>query len=108
MSGGNRLSDFDLTEADELQPSMLTVVDEARAVQEVQASMIIAQRFPRDPEVAVRRINRALELTVTRFLKTNKDPNKVWGIYSYPRGGEKVSGPNIRMAEIIAQNWRNI
>jgi len=87
---------------------MLVEVERSRAIQEVQASMIVAQRFPRDPEVAVRRINRALELTVARFLKTNKDPNKVWGIYSYPRGEGTVSGPNIRMAEILAQNWHNI
>ena len=29
-------------------------------------------------------------------------------MYEYPRGGTKVSGPSIRLAEAMAQNWGNI
>ncbi len=29
-------------------------------------------------------------------------------MYEYPRGGTKVSGPSIRLAEALAQNWGNI
>lgn len=29
-------------------------------------------------------------------------------IYSYPRGGQTVMGPSIRLAEALAQNWGNI
>lgn len=29
-------------------------------------------------------------------------------MYSYPRGGEKVSGPSIRLAETLAKTWGNL
>ncbi|PPA88325.1 hypothetical protein C4A76_09695 [Brevibacillus laterosporus] len=29
-------------------------------------------------------------------------------MYEFPRGGSKVTGPSIRMAEVLAQNWGNI
>lgn len=29
-------------------------------------------------------------------------------MYSYPRGGTKVTGPSIRLAEVLAQNWGNL
>ncbi len=29
-------------------------------------------------------------------------------VYQYPKGGQKVQGPSIRLAEVIARNWGNI
>ena len=29
-------------------------------------------------------------------------------MYEYPRGGTKVTGPSIRLAEAMAQNWGNL
>ena len=29
-------------------------------------------------------------------------------VYSYARGGTSVTGPSIRLAEMLAQNWGNI
>ena len=29
-------------------------------------------------------------------------------MYQYPRGGQRVTGPSIRLAEAIAQNWGNL
>ena len=29
-------------------------------------------------------------------------------VYSYARGGSSVTGPSIRLAEMLAQNWGNI
>lgn len=29
-------------------------------------------------------------------------------VYEYPRGGENVTGPSIRLAEVMAQNWGNL
>ena len=29
-------------------------------------------------------------------------------MYEFPRGNEKITGPSIRLAEAIAQNWGNI
>lgn len=69
-----------------------------RAIQEVQAAMVIAKRFPRDPVVAMDRILQAC----TRPSLANS------GLYSYSKGGNDVSGPSIRLAEAMAQAWGNI
>lgn len=69
-----------------------------REAQEVQAMMVIAKRFPRDQVQAMDRILQAC----TR-------PTLAEGaLYSYSRGGSDVTGPSIRLAEAIAQNWGNI
>jgi hypothetical protein len=73
-------------------------VEQERAIQEVQASLVIAKRFPRDPIAAMDRIIQAC----TR--QTLADS----ALYSYSRGGADVTGPSIRLAEAIAQNWGNI
>ena len=69
-----------------------------RAVQEVQASMIIAKKFPRDSMKALDRIINAC--TRPTLAET--------ALYSYPRGGQEVTGPSIRLAEALAQEWGNI
>lgn len=72
--------------------------DGDRAIAEVQASMAIAKRFPRDVIAAKDRIINAC----TR-------PRLAEGaLYSYSRGGSDVSGPSIRLAEAMAQQWGNL
>lgn len=66
-----------------------------RAIQEVQAAMVIARKFPRDELQATDKILRAC----TR--KTLAES----ALYSYNRGGAEVSGASIRLAEVFAQNW---
>ncbi|MDY2946623.1 hypothetical protein [Mannheimia varigena] len=69
-----------------------------RESQEVQAMMVIAKRFPRDPIDAMDRI-----------IKSCTRPSLAQSaIYSYPRGGQSVEGPSIRLAETLAQEWGNI
>ena len=70
----------------------------SRQVQEVQGAMVIAKKFPRDEAKAFDRILKACQRKGLA-----EDAN-----YTYPRGTEKVSGPTIRLAEAIAQNWGNI
>lgn len=70
----------------------------SRQAQEVQAAMIVAKRFPRDERVSAERILTAC----TRQTLAEA------AIYSYARGGTEVTGPSIRLAECIAQNWGNI
>jgi len=70
----------------------------AREVQEVQAMMTIAKRFPRDEKAALDRIINAC----TR--KGLADS----ACYQYSRGGTDITGPSIRLAEAIAQAWGNI
>lgn len=69
-----------------------------RAVAEVQAAMVIAKRFPRDPIQAMDRILNAC----TRPSLAEA------ALYQYSKGGSDVSGPSIRLAEAIAQQWQNI
>lgn len=69
-----------------------------RQAQEVQAAMIVAKHFPRDPAASMDRI-----------LSACMRPSLAEAaIYEYARGGSTVSGPSIRLAEAIAQNWGNI
>lgn len=70
----------------------------SRQAQEVQAAMVIAKRFPRDEVEAFNRI----------LLSCKRKSLAESAMYEYPRGGSKVTGPSIRLAEAIAQNWGNI
>lgn len=69
-----------------------------RQAQEVQAAMVIAKRFPRDEVESYNRILRACQ----RVSLAEQ------AMYEYPRGDQKVTGPSIRLAEALAQNWGNI
>jgi hypothetical protein len=69
-----------------------------REIAEVQAAMIIAKRFPRDPIVAMDKI---LQSCTRATLAEG-------ALYSYSRGGSDVTGPSIRLAEVAAQAWGNV
>lgn len=73
-------------------------IESERAIAEAQAKMVIAKRFPRDPYMAVQRIMDAC----SREGLANE------AFYSYDRGGSKVTGPSIRLAEVMASAWGNI
>ena len=73
-------------------------VESARAVQEVQASLVVAKRFPRDENTAYTKIMTSCERPTLA-----KD-----ALYAYPRGGQMVTGPSIRLAEALAQAWGNL
>ena len=72
--------------------------DEARAIQEVQASLIIAKKFPRNQIEAMDRI----------LMACTRPTLAEGALYTYSRGGTAISGPSIRLAEAIAQAWGNI
>lgn len=72
--------------------------ESARAIAEVQAAMVIAQRFPRDQVAAMDRILNAC----------SRPGLAAKALYTYARGGTEITGPSIRIAEAIAQNWGNI
>jgi hypothetical protein len=75
----------------------LVDIESARAVQEVQGAIVIARKFPRDQKEARERI----------LQECRRPALADAAIYAYPRGGQTVSGPSIRMAEAIGQNWGN-
>lgn len=70
----------------------------SRQMQEVQAAMVAAKRFPRDETAAINRIKATCQ----------RPTLAAQAVYRYPRGGQSVSGPSIRLAEALAQNWGNI
>jgi hypothetical protein len=75
-----------------------TSIEEDRAVAESQAGFVVAKRFPRDQGTA---LSRVLQSCQRKSLAEQAE-------YVFPRGGTTVSGPSIRLAEAIAQNWGNI
>lgn len=80
------------------QNNAMTAIEQSRAIQEVQAALIIAKKFPRDTNAAFARIVDSCK----RITLANQ------AMYKYPRGGEMVTGPSIRLAEVLAQNYGNL
>lgn len=78
-------------------PGALVEIESARAIQEVQGAIVIARKFPRDVEDARKRI----------LAECKRPALAEAAIYAYPRGGQTVTGPSIRLAEAIAQHWGN-
>lgn len=73
-------------------------IEASRAIAEAQGKLLIAKRFPRNPMTAF-----------TSMMESCRRPSFAQqAMYSYPRGGQVVSGPSIRMAEELARNWGNI
>lgn len=73
-------------------------IESSRAIAEAQGKLVIAKRFPRDETEARIRIMNACQrpkLAESAF-------------YSYPRGGETVTGVTIRFAEELARCWGNL
>lgn len=76
----------------------MVAIEQSRAVQEVQAALIIAKRFPRDEAAAISRImNECQRPTLANV-----------AVYEYAKGGTKISGPSIRLAEVLKRHWGNI
>lgn len=80
------------------ETSALVEVEQQRAIAETQAAMVIAKRFPRNQAKAMDRILNAC----TRPGLADS------ALYQYARGGTEITGPSIRLAEAIAQNWENL
>ena len=70
----------------------------SRAAQEVQAAVFMAKRFPRDE---TRAFNSIMQSCKRAGLAEQ-------ALYAYPKGGTTVTGPSIRMAEVLARAWGNI
>lgn len=70
---------------------------EARAVAEVKAQVIMARQFPRSP----------LEASENILRECQRPTLADTAVFSFPRGKEMVTGPSIRLAEVMARNWGN-
>lgn len=70
----------------------------SREASEVMGQVMMAKQFPRNIFQAEQRV-----------MDTCKRPALAQvAMYRYPKGGTNVTGPSIRLAEAIAQNWGNL
>ena len=73
-------------------------IESNRAIAEVQAMVLMAKKFPRNTVLATDRI-----------LNECQRPGLAEAaLYSYSRGGTEITGPSIRLAEVLARNWGNL
>jgi len=76
----------------------LAQAQSSREMEEVKGQIFMARQFPRNVYQSEQRI-----------IDNCKRPELAQAaVYSYPRGGMKVEGPSIRLAEVLAQNWGNL
>lgn len=80
------------------QPTSGTQMMVGRQSQEVQAAIFLAKQFPRDENASFTKI-----MTACKRKRLAEEAE-----YEFPRGGSKVTGPSIRLAEVVAQHWGNI
>jgi hypothetical protein len=80
------------------QAEALVAVEQSRAIAETQGAMIVAKKFPRDPIASMDRILNAC----------SRPTLAEQALYTYSRGGTEITGPSIRLAEALAQNWGNM
>lgn len=73
-------------------------IESERAIAQIQAKVIMARKFPRDPASCY---ESAMEACRDLNLAEN-------AFYSYPKGGSMVNGPTIRLAEELARIWGNV
>lgn len=76
----------------------MVAVEQSRAMAATLAKMQRAIQFPRNVRRAIDRINNACQRVRLAEVAT----------YTYNRGGTDITGPSIRLAEAVAQNWGNM
>lgn len=70
-----------------------------RSVAEVQAQLVIAQKFPRN-------VNQCRQMILDECQSDIYLAQSA--IYSLPRAGRMIEGPSIRLAEAVARNWGHL
>lgn len=91
-------NELGFTQKEKKEETGLMASTEARAVAEVQASYVIAKKFPRNQHESYMAIMASCKRP---FLAEQ-------AMYAYPRGNSLVTGPSIRLAECMAQSWGNL
>lgn len=91
-------TDFALQNVSQQQKGMAVQQLVGREAQQIQGMVFMAKQYQRDEQNSFNRIMKACSR-----LALAED-----SMYEYPRGGKKVVGPSIRLAEALAQNWGNI
>lgn len=89
-----KTEDTNLTKFNDIQQE----VEKARAIQEVQGSIIMARQFPRNEQTVLNKL--AITAKSMKFAEQ--------AIYACPRGGSMITGLSIRAAETLANYWGNL
>ncbi len=79
-----------------MKPAVL--IEQQRATSEIESALTIAQKFPRNIDAALKRIIHACSQKAVAEK----------AFFSYPRGGNTITGESVHLARIIAQQWGNI
>ena len=80
------------------QASQATMIEQSRAVAEVQAAVVLAAQRPRDIQRAVAEMRQSCQM----FRLAER------AFFRYSRGGEQVTGASIHLARELARCWGNI
>lgn len=92
------MSELSMQYQNQQATSVLAQLTASREMEEVKGQIFMAKQFPRNTFQSEQRI-----------LDSCKRPGLAQvAMYQYPRGGTKVTGPSIRLAEVLAQNWGNL
>lgn len=75
-----------------------TAIEQSRAVAEVEAAIVVAQRWPRN-------VTRAIE-DMRETCKRKELADRAF--FRYKRGGGQVTGPSVHLARELARVWGNI
>lgn len=75
-----------------------TAVEQSRAMAEVEAQVVIAQRYPRDTQAALA----AMRDSCGQMRLAEK------AFFRFSRGGGQVSGPTVHLARELARIWGNV
>ncbi|WP_397537849.1 hypothetical protein [Rummeliibacillus pycnus] len=77
---------------------VLAQASASREMEEVKGQIFMAKSFPRN-----------IFQSEQRIIDNCKRPALAQvAMYQYSRGGQRVIGPSIRLAEVLAQNWGNL
>lgn len=69
-----------------------------RAIAEVQGAIVLAKKFPRNPDISLKEITAECGRVALAEVAS----------YEYAKGGNKIDGPSIRLAEALQLSWGNI
>ncbi|WP_265460317.1 hypothetical protein [Enterococcus sp. HY326] len=94
----NLANEFAMQQSENIAPSVVASSESSKEMERVKGQIFMAKQYPRNQFQAMNRIVDAM-----------KRPTAAkQAAYSYPRGGMTITGPSIRLAEIVAQNWGNM
>jgi hypothetical protein len=92
------IEDNEFRPTETIQSNNMVAAEALKEVAQVQAAVMMAKKYPRDRFTAFKNI---IE-DCGRYKMAQS------AIYSFPRGESHVTGPSIRLAEVIARNWGNM